>query len=341
MYMDHLAVIERVYEHLECDRIESAAMACLRLARNLNDHMNSAIFLREIYPGRQELIRIFNEDTVELKAEVAKVFWNHSFELWIESRTMRFSLGPNDDQNILALGVGEMEAEIPRLEQAIQDLALPTGLDPFDAAAFTDRLLQSKQNLRLRISALETIRAKIKSRCLNYCISLERQLESQNKTEAFLHQVQTEVNNYFKGQCEDVYVKLQRAAQLVTSNNSEDGSLLLTEVRRSIKAIADHLYPATSEPVMCADGKVRKLDEEQYLNRLGEYVTIKFPKGTSNELLDAELRVLVAFVRRLSNIASKGVHVDVRPEEAKQGLVGLYMFLYNLIGRLQLKQPDL
>jgi hypothetical protein len=337
--MDHLAVIERVYEHLESDRVESAVMACLRLARNLNDHLNAAVFLRELRSGRQHFKSTFYEDTAQLKEEVQKRLWEYSLELWLESRTMRFSLTDDKEMNVLDLGAGEIEAEIPRLEQAIQDMTLPAGLDSFDAAAFTDKFLRSKQNLRLRITALETIKATIKSRCLTYCISLERQLEAQNKTEVFLHQVQTEVNNYFKGQCEDVYIKLQRAAQLVTSENSEDGPLLLTEVRRSIKAIADYLYPASVEPVRCADGNTRKLDDEKYLNRLEEYVAREFPKGTANELLEAELRVLVAFVRRLNDIASKGVHVAVRPEEAKQGLVGLYMFLYNLIGRLQLKQP--
>ena len=32
------------------------------------------------------------------------------------------------------------------------------------------------------------------------------------------------------------------------------------------------------------------------------------------------------FVRRLNDVASKGVHTDVSHEEAKQGLIGLYMF---------------
>ena len=49
----------------------------------------------------------------------------------------------------------------------------------------------------------------------------------------------------------------------------------------------------------------------------------------------AEVALLATFFRRLNDVASKGVHANVTAQEAKQGLVGLYMFLYNVIGRLQ------
>lgn len=343
--MDHAAVIERVYEHLENGHVEKAVMACVRLARNLNDYMNAAIFLRELYPDKQQFGRVFYDDTVKLKKEAQTYLWKQSLEIWIAARTMRYSFSggdeglPDDDKRtVLALGAGEMEAEVQQLERSIQDMTIPAGLDAFDAAAFTDRYMKSKERLRLRISAIQTILARIRTRCLNYAISLERQLEAQTKTDAFLHGIQTEVNNYFRSRSEDVFIKLQKASQLVSSNSVEDGSLLLTEVRRCIKAVADNLYPAAVEPVVCSDGKERRLDDERYLNRLEEFIAKEFPKGSSNELLEAELKMLIAFMRRLNDISSKGVHADVPPDEAKQGLVGLYMFLYNLTAKMQAKQ---
>ena len=64
------------------------------------------------------------------------------------------------------------------------------------------------------------------------------------------------------------------------------------------------------------------------------------PSGsTAGELFGAELALLMAFARKLNDISAKGVHAEVSAEEAKQGFVGLYLFLYNLVSRLQAKKP--
>ena len=182
---------------------------------------------------------------------------------------------------------------------------------------------------------MQSVKQRVKNRCLNYAIQIEKQLQSQAKSQNFIAQVHTDVNNYFKVHSEDVYIKLQKAAQLVNSNNPEDCSLLLTQVRRAIKASADYFYPANAEIVICSDGKERLLDEDGYLNRLQEYLARTFAKSSSSDLLRSEFEYLQVFARRLNVVASKGVHADVSPLEAKQGILGLFMFLYNVISRLQ------
>jgi hypothetical protein len=114
----------------------------------------------------------------------------------------------------------------------------------------------------------------------------------------------------------------------------EDCSLLLTEVRRALKASADFFHPSVSGAVVCADGKERELGDEQYLNRLNEFVARRLSRSTSKELISAELEHLAAFFRRLNDVASKGVHGPVTLAEAKQGLVGLYFFLFNICQHL-------
>jgi hypothetical protein len=43
------------------------------------------------------------------------------------------------------------------------------------------------------------------------------------------------------------------------------------------------------------------------------------------------------FLSRLNEMASKGVHASVTLAEAKQGLVGLYFFLFNVCQHLSQK----
>ena len=336
--MDYAAAIERVYDHLENDHVDKAVMACVRIARNLRDFVYAAVFLREMDPGKNDRIRTLYEDTSHLTKEARQLIWDHSLELWLDIHTLDFSLGTShdgDEKNVLAIGISEIDPEIEQWERSIADLHVPTRMGEYDTAAFTDSYARQKADIRLRIKALQTIRQRVKVRCLNYAIRLERQLQAQSKSQSFLVEIQTDVNSFFKARSEDVYTKLQKAAQLVDSNDPEDCSLLLTEVRRAMRSSADFFYPPAQGIVTCSDGQERKLGDDQYLNRLQEYLSTTFSKSSSRELLQAELEHLSVFARRLNNVASKGVHAEAAPEEAKQGLLGLYMFLYNVTSRLQ------
>jgi len=82
------------------------------------------------------------------------------------------------------------------------------------------------------------------------------------------------------------------------------------------------------------DGQTRALGEEQYLNRLQEFCAQRFQTDRSGKLLRAELDYLVVFIRRVHDVASKGVHAEVTQVEARQGLLGTCIFLSNLISKL-------
>jgi hypothetical protein len=59
-----------------------------------------------------------------------------------------------------------------------------------------------------------------------------------------------------------------------------------------------------------------------------------FEANTSTSLLKAEVDYLAVFMRRLNEVASKGVHTQVTALEARQGLLGVYVFLSNVIAKL-------
>ncbi|MBN2561991.1 MAG: hypothetical protein JXQ75_13785 [Phycisphaerae bacterium] len=335
--MDYAAALERLYEYIEEGHVDKAVMACLRIARHRKDYLHAAIFLREMYPDRRQLNAVLLDDIGHLKEEARQFVVKSSLDYWLSTRTLDFTLSDDDDEerNVLATGIGEVVPELKQWQESIEDMTVPSGMGEYDTAAFTDRFVREKAKIRLRIKALQTVEQRVRSRCLNYAIRIERELDAQRKSRSFLKETQTHVNNYFKAHSEDVYKKLQKAAQLVDSVDPEDWSLLLTEVRRAIKAAADFFYPARKEPVTCADGKQRQLGDDMYVNRLHEYLATTFRTSSSQDLLSAELDYLAAFAHRLYDVASKGVHSEVLAHEAKQGLVGLYMFLYNVTLRLQ------
>src|SRR5262249_35914488 len=133
-------------------------------------------------------------------------------------------------RNVIFIAVGELDAKLVQWERSITDLSVPPGMAPFDTAAFTDRLLRENAIMGLQIAAIQTVKSRLKTRCLNYAIEIERQTALQRQGQGFLEAVQNDVNNFFKARSDDVYLKLQKAAQLAASSDLEDCSLLLAEV---------------------------------------------------------------------------------------------------------------
>lgn len=335
----HQDLVQRIYDYVEHGEIDKAVRSSLRLSRHIGDHMNTALFLRELVDDKHEIARLIFDDTSHLKEEAQQYLLTSSFERWLNSRTLPYSLGGSEidenTKNVLVISVGEFPEELRQCEKSISDLVVPPTMGEYDSAAFTDRYDQIKGQFRMRIRGINTIKDRVLTRCLNFAIGVERQLLSQQKSVQFLQHAQNEVQNYFKARSYDVYEKLQKANQLINSSSSEDLSLLLTQVRRAIKAAADHFFPSELTPRRCADGEERLLGDDQYLNRLHEFIYTRFPRSTSTELLRAELQYLLVFAKRLNDVASKGVHASVSAPEAKQGFLGLYLFLYNVCLRLE------
>lgn len=336
--MDEHTLIERIYDHVESGVVDKSTLACLRLARKIGDSFNVVVFLRELYPDPHQLKVAFFDETQHLQKEAQDFLWKTTQDRWIEERSLNYSLADDKDKNVIAMGVGELIREVEQMEKSIDDLRLPSGMGEFDTAAFTDRHSQLKGHMRLKIRACHTILERIRTRCLNYATRIEHQLQTSNRASDLMASVQNDVHNYYAERSQTAYEKLQKAASLIGSKEPEDYALLLTSIRRAVKAVADYHFPPTASPVKCHDGVTREMGDEQYLNRLQEFCTSLVPSSSSAKLLRAEMDYLSVFVRRLNDVASKGVHAEVTSMEAKQGLLGLYLFVSNLIAKLEQKQ---
>lgn len=333
-------IIERIYDHVENDDVDKAVFACLRLSRSIGDVFNTLLFLKELRPDKKQSEQAFYDEVKDLKKEAQEFLWKTVTDHWIEGRTLEYSMTDDSEKRVMIMGVGEMKKEIVHLKETISDLKAPAGMDGYDLSAFTDRYDSTKSQLRLRITGISSILERIRTRSLNYASKIEHQLAAQKGADSFLMSVQNEVNTYFLSRSEGTYKKLRKATDLLGSKSSEDHALLLTSIRRAIHSATDYFYPPVQSDVVCIDGKSRKMGSEQYLNRLHEFVLKSFNKSTSTDLVQAELEYLMVFAKKINAIASKGVHSQVTESEAKQGLLGLYLFLANVIEKLEYKTPN-
>lgn len=327
---ENLLLIQKIYDAIENRKIDKTVFLCIRLSRNINDIRNTVLFLHEIFTGN-EFKKEFALEVIEYDKEFQTKLHIITLDDWISSRTLSYSLTDDPKQNVMTSTIGEIQSELKQLPKTIENLNIPTGMEAFDAAAFTDRYDEQKSMLRLRYSAITSILEGIRSRALSYASRVEKQIKIQKNQNNFLDDVQNKVNNYFYDNSEDIYLKLQKASNLVKSTDIEDASLLLTIIRKILNSVSDYYYPPKKESILCSDGITRKLGKEQYLNRLFEFCNVTFDKSTSKELIKIDLE----FAKKLNDIASKGVHTNSTFFEAKQGLVGIYMLLFNIIQKIE------
>lgn len=116
-------------------------------------------------------------------------------------------------------------------------------MEEYDLAAFTDRYDITKTQYRLQLTGISTILERIRTRCLNYASSTEKQLDAQENQISFLNEVQNQVNSYFASRSEETYKKSLKATSLLESPDSEDNALLLTAIRRAINSLIKEHSP--------------------------------------------------------------------------------------------------
>ena len=338
--MDNHELIAKIYTCIEDGAIDKAVFTCLRLARNIDDIYNLVIFLREVSDDQKQFELSFVNETNTLNKDAQSYLWEKTLEYYVAERKIDL-IDPSGKKNetVANSGIGELQRDIKHIEECIKDFEIPTNMHPLDTAVYFEKYSFKKETYRQLLRAKHTVIERIRSRCLNYASRIEKQLEKQLGNEHFLIEVQSSVNNYFAARSEDVYTKLMKASELIQSCNSEEQALLLTSVRRALKAVSDDFYPPVEEEIVCLDGKKRMMGNDQYLNRLQEFCMRLLSHSTSDNLLKEQINYFCAFMRRLNEMASKGVHAEVSALEAKQGLIGLYLLLSSIVNRIEREKP--
>lgn len=333
IHMDIKKITRDIFSALDENRLDIAVSRCARAARILKDYASFALFTRMSLASRDESQRAIIEFMDDQSEEAVKLIHRISLTRWMKLLVVDEDdkTTPTADRQILMVSAAGIAEELTQIEKYIAELVIPDSLDPYDAAA----LYQSHRDIRLgwrnRIRILNQISARMSFVCHNYASQIETYLVTATQASSFLSKAQAEVDNHFQSRSPSAMAKLQKAASLLASTDTEDAALLLTEVRRAMNAVADALYPPSDGEVVCSDGKTRKLGNDQWLNRLHEYIGISCKASTARRVLKAELEYVGTYAARLNELASKGVHGEVTFNEARQGLVSLYLFLFNLI----------
>ena len=119
--------------------------------------------------------------------------------------------------------------------------------------------------------------------------------------------------------------RLTAAFENATSESPEHWANAALTCRRLLKEVADELRPTGAE----VDG--RKMGDENYVNRIVDWIANQSGSTTLGDAAGADLEHLGRRLDAIADAGNKGAHADVSRFDASRFLVGTYLLLGDIL----------
>ena len=172
---------------------------------------------------------------------------------------------------------------------------------------------------------------KVKSRLYQYVSNVNYELKFGEITEDIFSRKRKFVDNTLKDISPESIQKFVSVYENIQSKNDEDWANAVHTCRRIIKEVADVLYPPSKDPVELPGGKKIQIGEEQYINRLIQYISSKSDSGSFKGIVGSHLRFIGERLDSVHNAANKGTHTEVTIEEAERYIIYTYLILGDIL----------
>ncbi|WP_157229017.1 hypothetical protein [Nocardia brevicatena] len=288
------------------------------LSQQLADSQPSEVGKEQLQELRRQLVTLLGEEAG--REEYARQCRRYLGERLIE-----------DGDSVDARSIDELEQHLAQIEQFLAGLVIPPNLAPLDAGLRLRDHDMAYERLNPKVTELRTRIGRIRQGVHEYLVKAEAELESGRRESDFFGHVQTRINALLSHYAPEAAANFVGAQERITRGESEDISHALTSCRRMIKSLADALYPATDETITGLDNIPRKMGDDQYRNRLVQYVREKVGKHKNGAVLQAVLTDLGGRLSALDALASKGVHAEASLNEAYTCIAQTYLLAGDLL----------
>jgi len=186
------------------------------------------------------------------------------------------------------------------------------------------------QRINLNANAVEVslqmqVLERIRHRTFAYLCRCEAEITVGAINATIFDRHRRRVDRYLAEWAPHILEKLNAAYSRRSGGDKEALSHAVQSCRRILKAVADTVFPPT-EPILDANGQQRLLGEEQYVNRLWQFMSESAEhQSAAARLSHAVLKDFGNRIDRLNQLDGKGVHGDVTPEEADLCLIQTYL----------------
>lgn len=222
-----------------------------------------------------------------------------------------------------------IDAEKSQSQQSVyalrQDGLIQTLADGQVSPVFTnplDRIASISTNQRW----MQTIRGRL----YQYVLQTYQYLKYGNAAEGTFAAFRAVADQKLKNLCPQAIDKLSASYNNLNSNNPEDWANAVHSCRRILVDLADVLYPPRDAPIEIG-GKPVKVGQEQYINRLVQFIAGKAESETYRDVVGADLSNIGNRLDAICSAGNKGTHEEVSKDEAARYIVHTYLLISDIV----------
>ena len=187
---------------------------------------------------------------------------------------------------------------------------------------------QCKKNIYCAKGSFEAIKSSI----YRYVVDVHISLSVGEFAEDIFNSARELVDVFLRKNCPDASKQLLSIQTRMNESDTESNAQALISCRRILSNVADSIFPPQTSKYNCRDGTERKIEKEEYKNRLLAYIDKNIQSDTTLCILQDELSHLAARLDSVYEKTNKGIHDMVSREEAELTIIHMYLFLAKLQG---------
>ena len=149
-------------------------------------------------------------------------------------------------------------------------------------------------------------------------------------TESVFSRFRKEADKKLEALAPSILEKLSSVYGNLDSENPEDWANAVHSCRRILVDLADALFPPRQEPVVVG-GKGIKVGEEQYINRLVQFIAGKSESKTYRDVVGADLSNIGNRLDAINDAMCKGTHAEITKNEATRYIIHTYLLVSDIV----------
>jgi hypothetical protein len=158
-----------------------------------------------------------------------------------------------------------------------------------------------------------------------YAADRYQELRFGSTVEGAFQRLRDEVDSAIGSLVPTALPRLNAALENAVSDSPEHWANAAGTCRRLLKEVADALRP----PGPDVDG--RKMGEDNYVNRLVDWISRQERSATAREMAISDLEYLGQRLDSVAGAGHKGIHAEVTRHDASRFLVGTYLLLGDIV----------
>lgn len=179
------------------------------------------------------------------------------------------------------------------------------------------------QALTTGVSTLSSIQSRVLAAVHEFAVRQYHALAFESLSESIFEAHRAVIDRVLVEAAPEVLEKLPAIMDRIAAGDHEAISQAMNSVRRMIKALADRVYPAQTEPVVI-DGQKYDVGSDRVLNRLKLFLADNCGSESRRDRLNRS-------IRDIHERASAGAHADVTHSEASALVLAAYLTLGEIV----------